>query len=92
MRRLVEGIDRGQATLLPECLVWRNEALLRLNYPCATKIAKLTRATVEPATTIMRKTLCVHIVDSPTIWFLAQSIKGTARPPCNVKTAIYLID
>jgi hypothetical protein len=65
--------------------VWRSEALLRLNYPCATMIAKLIRATVEPATTIMRKTFCVHIADSPTIWLLGQSIKGTGRPRCNVK-------
>jgi hypothetical protein len=41
--------------------VWRSEALLHLNYPCATMIAKLMRATVEPATTIMRNRYCVHI-------------------------------
>lgn len=71
--------------------VWRSEALLRLNYPCATMIAKLIRATVEPVTTIMRKTLCAHIADSPSIWLLGQSIKGTARPPCNVKLRYTLL-
>jgi hypothetical protein len=45
------------------------------NYPCAIMIAKLIRATVDPATTIMRKT-CVHIAKNPANRLLSHSVKA----------------
>ena len=49
--------------------------MLRPSYPCAIMIAKLIRATVDPATTIMRKT-SVHIAQNPANRLLSHSVKA----------------